>query len=55
MAQCPIADANVVDEAVKGAEATRGKWTEMTALERGQVLRKTAQIIRVGEKLQKRH
>ncbi|PAV59096.1 hypothetical protein WR25_10791 [Diploscapter pachys] len=46
VAQCPIADANVVDEAVKGAEATRGKWAEMTALERGQVLRKTAQIIR---------
>ncbi|CAD6197401.1 unnamed protein product [Caenorhabditis auriculariae] len=46
VAKCPKASAEHVDEAVRAAHEAQGEWGSMTALDRGKVLRKAAEIIR---------
>lgn len=48
VAKCPIADAAAVDRAVQTAHKAQREWGAMTALERGKVLRKVAETIRVS-------
>ncbi|PIC39789.1 hypothetical protein B9Z55_011369 [Caenorhabditis nigoni] len=46
VAQCPKATAQIVDEYVKVASAAQPAWGETTALDRGKVLHKVADLIR---------
>lgn len=46
VAKCPKANAQVVDEYVKAASAAQPTWGETTALDRGKILHKVADLIR---------
>ncbi|CAB3401419.1 unnamed protein product [Caenorhabditis bovis] len=46
VARCPKADSDVVDRVVRIAAAAQPAWAETTALDRGKVLRRVADIIR---------
>ncbi|PIO74768.1 betaine-aldehyde dehydrogenase domain protein [Teladorsagia circumcincta] len=46
VAKCPIAEKDHVDQAVKLASEAQPAWGDLTALERGKILRKTAELIR---------
>lgn len=48
MAECPISDADHVDKVVSAASKAQSQWAQKTPLERGKVLKKAADIIRVG-------
>uniref|UniRef100_A0A158PAL2 Aldedh domain-containing protein n=1 Tax=Angiostrongylus cantonensis TaxID=6313 RepID=A0A158PAL2_ANGCA len=48
VAQCPIADEQTVDRAVQLASSVQPTWGDLTPLERGKVLKRAAEIIRVG-------
>uniref|UniRef100_A0A8R1HUR2 Aldedh domain-containing protein n=1 Tax=Caenorhabditis japonica TaxID=281687 RepID=A0A8R1HUR2_CAEJA len=46
VAQCPIANAEVVDEYVKAAAEAQQGWADTTALDRGKILHRVADLIR---------
>ncbi|KAK5973509.1 Aldedh domain-containing protein, partial [Trichostrongylus colubriformis] len=48
VAKCPIADKNTVDQAVQMASEAQQEWGDLTALQRGKILRKAAEIIRAN-------
>ncbi|KAK5978643.1 Betaine aldehyde dehydrogenase, partial [Trichostrongylus colubriformis] len=48
VAKCPIADKSIVDQAVQLAATVQPDWGDLTALERGKILRKAAEIIRAN-------
>lgn len=48
VAKCPKATADIVDQYVKAAADAQSAWGETTALDRGKVLHKVADLIRVS-------
>uniref|UniRef100_A0A0N4ZD03 Aldedh domain-containing protein n=1 Tax=Parastrongyloides trichosuri TaxID=131310 RepID=A0A0N4ZD03_PARTI len=48
--KCPISDKNEVDKIVSLAHEGQKKWSSMSPMERGSVLKKAAEIIRLNQK-----
>lgn len=47
MAECPIADQNLVNEIVNQAKSAQSEWAKLSPIERSKVLLRAADIIRV--------
>lgn len=48
MVDCSASGAEDVNEAVQAAKAAFPAWSKLSGLERGNILRKAAEIIKVG-------
>lgn len=48
VAKCPIADEQAVNEAVQQASEAQLEWGNLTPLQRGKIMKKAADIMRVS-------